>query len=362
MAAVASLIILASTGCAPRGPSREEIKNALQAQLKPSLEVKSLESEFVPTGQEAGVVRIKAQLRLTEDLFVRVPQPIPLPDEERPLDLLEAIQDAQRENVVLPKDSKPAYQKAEEAFTAAVRETETPVIKTTQKLGATFPLSAKADAMKEFKEWKISSFDLERSQIEGTSRTEFPANSLMEGDPKIKEIDDAVRKSGDAREKALRKFIEDIRGAIQANRAAIAAQLQAKEEAIMGPIRNALKVGNSWSDYSSFQGMKVPLKWTITKCHLTGTSKDIKIGTITFKVESGKVSGDFSGEVYRLANSGAISMNLHIEEKPVYPDGVPGIIPFIFSPQNGVDILLADGVLTKDGWGFMAQQDGQHKH
>ena len=236
------------------------------------------------------------------------------------------------------------------------------MIKTTQKLGATFPLSAKTDAMKEFKEWKISSFDLERSQIEGTSRTAFPANSLMEGDPKIKEIDDAVRKSGDAREKALRKFIEDIRGAIQANRAAIAAQLQAKEEAIMGPIRNALKVGNSWSDYSSFQGMKVPLKWRITKCHLTGTSKDIKIGTITFKVESGKVSGDFSGEVYRLANSGAISMNLHIEEKPVYPDGVPGIIPFIFSPQNGVDILLADGVLTKDGWGFMAQQDGQNKH
>ncbi len=354
------LLIMGVAGCAPSGPTNEQIKNALQSQLPTLLEVESLRSEFVPTGKSEGVVRIRAGIRLTEDLFETVPRPTVAHRETSDSALSEAIQEAQREKVQLPEELESAYKQADETFKSAVREAETPVLKLAHKAGETFPFAAKANATKEFDEWKIATFEGDRPQIAGAARNAFPASALTEGDPTINEQDASVQKAAQTRKQAQQKLIADISSAIQANRAAIAAQLQAKEEAIMAPIRKALQIGNSWTDYSSHEGMKVPLKWTISDCQLTGTSEDNKIGTIRFKVQSENVTGHFSGDVRRNQNSGAIIMFLKSEEKPIYPEGVPRIIPFIFSPQNTAHMLLNNGVLTKDGWGwtFTARQDG----
>ena len=355
------LLIMGLGGCSPAGPSNEQINNALQSQLPAFLEVKSLRSEFVPTGKNEGVVRIRAEIALTEDLFERARRPVVAQREKNDDGALsEAIWEAQREKVQLPEQSESAYKQADETFTAAVREAETPVLKLAHKAGENFPFAAKANAAKEFDEWKIATFEGDRPQIAGAARNAFPASALTEGDPTINEQEASVQKAAQTRRQAQQKLIADISSAIQANRAAIAAQLQAKEEATMAPVRKALQVGNSWTDYSSHEGMKVPLKWTISDCQLTGTSEDNKIGTIRFKVQSENVTGHFSGDVRRNQNSGAIIMFLKSEEKPIYPEGVPRIIPFIFSPQNTAHMLLNNGVLTKDGWGwtFTARQDG----
>ncbi len=227
--AAAAVLVLALGGCSPAGPPRGEIKNALQAQLAPWLEVKSLESEFVPTGKDAGVVRIKAELRLTEALFENVPRPTPALRESNDYELSAALLEAGQADAQVPQEPKAAYDQAEEAFATALREAQKPVLRMAQKSGDIFPLSAKANVAKEFDEWKIASFQGDQPQLAGQSRNSFPANALMEGDPQIEEQNALIQKAADARKQARQKLVEAISAAMQAKKDAIAAQLADQE-------------------------------------------------------------------------------------------------------------------------------------
>ena len=222
-------MVVALGGCSPAGPPRGEIKNALQAQLPPSLEVKSLESEFVPTGKDAGVVRIKAEVRLTEALYENVPRPNTALRDANDYDLSAAILEAGQADVQLPQEPKATYDQAEEAFATALREAQKPVLRISQKSGDIFPFSAKANVMKEFDEWKIASFQGDKPRLAGESRNSFPANALMEGDRQIEEQNTSVQKAAEARKQARQRLIEAISGAMQAKKAAVAAQLAEQE-------------------------------------------------------------------------------------------------------------------------------------
>ena len=222
-------MVVALGGCSPAGPPRGEIKNALQAQLPPSLEVKSLESEFVPTGKDAGVVRIKAEVRLTEALYENVPRPNTALRDANDYDLSAAILEAGQADVQLPQEPKATYDQAEEAFATALREAQKPVLRISQKSGDIFPFSAKANVMKEFDAWKVASFQGDQPRLAGESRNSFPANALMEGDPQIEEQNTSVQKAAEARKQARQRLIEAISGAMQAKKAAVAAQLAEQE-------------------------------------------------------------------------------------------------------------------------------------
>ena len=222
-------MVVALGGCSPAGPPRSEINNALRAQLPPSLEVKSLESEFVPTGKDAGVVRIKAEVRLTEALYENVPRPTTALRESNDYELSAALLETGQADVQLPQEPKATYDQAEEAFASALREAQKPVLRMSQKSGDIFPRSAKANVVKEFDEWKIASFQGDQPQLAGASRNSFPANALMEGDPQIEEQNTSVQKAAEARKQARQKLIEAISAAMQAKKAAVAAQLVEQE-------------------------------------------------------------------------------------------------------------------------------------
>ena len=222
-------MVVALGGCSPAGPPRDEIKNALQAQLPPTLEVKSLESEFVPTGKDAGVVRIKAEVQLTEALYENVPRPTSALPDTKDYELSAALLEAGQADVQLPQEPKATYDQADEAFASALREGQKPVLRMSQKSGDIFPFSAKANVMKEFDAWKIASFQGDQPQLAGASRNSFPANALMEGDPQIEEQNTLVQKAADARKQARQRLIEAISAAMQAKKAAVAARLAEQE-------------------------------------------------------------------------------------------------------------------------------------
>ena len=132
---------------------------------------------------------------------------------------------------------------------------------------------------------------------------------------------------------------------------------QLNDDGIMKSVKEAVKIGNSWSAYASYNGTKVPLELTITKLHISGTSRDSKIGSITFHAQSGGISGDFFGDLYRNRNTGYLSMVLHLQERPEFPSGSPEVIRFLFSAANGLSLSLENGHLKKQDWGWAFEAD-----
>ena len=339
--------VLTLVGCGPRKPSDEEARNTLASQIPAILAIESAKSEFLPKGENSGVVKIIAKLRLTENLFAGTTVSS-LTDNADLIEFAETTKEkANAEKVSIPPESIQGLDKAMDEYRKALKSASRVVITPAAQAGETFSFSAHTIASFDSKAWSFGAFQGTLPEIHGAPRNTFPSNAMLEGSAEIQKALTDLQSAKDALAAAQNGFIVEMQKA-----------LTKREDDIMNPVREALKVGNNWSDSSSFEGAKAPLKWTIKKISITGSSKDSKIGSITYRVESGDLAADFSGDVFRSPQTGQLSMEVRCEESPAINDNSPGIISYIFAPTNGVSLHLEGGVLTKDnqGWSFTATQ------
>jgi len=231
LAAGAGLLLC---GCGAKGPSAQSVRVTLEENLPPHLAVEDVKVEFIPGGDDQGVVRAEAKVRLTEDLFEAV-----IFDQETVFSPVasertesSARERAEQNGITIPPEMEKSLLSAEGAFDRAKSAANVPVIRQTAKQGDEFSLSMKGRAVREGKTWTVLGLSGNELNLSGGPRLSLPPNAVLESDAAIQNARDVLARAGIELEQARAKFSEDVESAIREKQTAAAKEIADRKAAL----------------------------------------------------------------------------------------------------------------------------------